>query len=114
MDSFIKKSLAVAAVASALGRSRCKPDVAYVFATPYFETGDMPVLHAALKSKLGTGVQICGCTGHAIIGTDGGGGNDPVLLEDSTAALSISLVYFAGQCEASVTCKYTRQWPTAA
>ena len=91
------------AVACALARSRCKPDVAYVFATTYFETGDMAALHAAIKGKLGPDVQICGCTGHAIVGTDGGAAKDPVLLEDSTAALSISLVYFAGQCEAAVT-----------
>ena len=89
----------------ALGRVRCQPDVAYVFCTPYF--GDytmkqMKNMHAHLKEALGPQVPICGCTGHAIIGTDGGAGKGPVLLEDGDAALSISLVYFAGQCKASV------------
>ena len=43
----------------------------------------------------------CGCSGSAIVGTDGGSGAAPVLIEGSSA-LSISLVYFAGQSTASV------------
>lgn len=89
------------ACSSALARARCLPDVAYVFCTPYYEEGGMKEMHAALKKALGP-IPICGCTGHAIIGTDGGASKKPVLLEDGDPALSVSLVYFAGQCEARV------------
>eukprot|EP01048_Picozoa_sp_COSAG05_P016352 COSAG05_NODE_2093_length_3574_cov_5.267338_1_plen_252_part_00 len=80
---------------TALAQIRCKPDVVFVFCTPSY---DMARLSAGLRKALGD-VQICGCTGAAVIGTEPG--NSPLLVEDGDA-LSISLVYFAGQCEAVV------------
>ena len=79
----------------ALGQIRCKPDVAFIFCTPSYDTAK---LASGLRKALGD-VQICGCTGAAVIATEQG--KAPVLIEDDEV-LSVSLVCFANQCEASV------------
>ena len=96
---------AVEACTSAMQRLRCAPDLCYIFVAPYHEEGAgagwSEHLQATVRRQLGTTVEICGCSGSAIVGTDGGSGAAPVLIEGSSA-LSISLVYFAGQSTASV------------
>jgi hypothetical protein len=59
----------------------------------------MQDLSAQLRQSLGTHIPICGCTGAAVVGT---GPDGPVLVEDDSAVLSVSLAYFAGTCDVAV------------
>ena len=52
------------------------------------------ILSAGIASALGPDVPVCGCTGAAVIGKELG--EAPVLIEEGPA-LSVSLVFFAGQ-----------------
>lgn len=91
------------AVNDAVGQLRNRPDVAFVFVAPGYYSVETAV--ETIKARLGSDVKVCGCTGAAIIGTPALGASSsklsPKLVEEGPA-LSLTLAYFADQCDVSV------------